>query len=62
MTTEITTIEAFLQFLGNLVEAVMTWLGNLVDFVMDKPLILVPMLIFFIVGGVVGIVHRITRG
>lgn len=52
----------FITFLGSLVTAVLDWLGELITFIMDKPLILIPMLIFFIVGGVIGLMNRLVRG
>ena len=52
----------FLTFLGSLISAALGWVGYLVDYIKDEPLILIPMLVFFIFGGVVGIVNRLIRG
>lgn len=49
-------------FLGSLVTAAIGWIGQVITFIKDEPLILVPMLVFFIVGGVIGLVNRLIRG
>ena len=60
MTTEALT--NFLGTLGDIVTAVISWLGSMLTFITSNPVILVPMLMFFVVGGVVGILMRIMRG
>lgn len=60
MTTEALT--AFLGTLGDIVTAVISWLGSMLTFITSNPVILVPLLMFFVVGGVVGILMRIMRG
>lgn len=55
-------IQTFLGTLGDIVTAVIGWLGDMLAFVIDNPVILVPLLMFFVVGGVVGILMRILRG
>lgn len=52
----------FVTFLGTLVTAALGWIGDVVSFIMEQPLILVPMLVFFIVGGAIGLVNRLIRG
>lgn len=60
MTTE--ALQNFLSTLGSIVTAVIGWLGSMLDFITSNPVILVPLLMFFVVGGVVGILMRIMRG
>lgn len=60
MTTEALT--TFLGTLGDIVTAVISWLGSMLNFITSNPVILVPLLMFFVVGGVVGILMRIMRG
>lgn len=57
-----TTVSGFLTELGNIVTMVISWLGEMLTFVTANPVILVPLLMFFVVGGVVGILMRILRG
>lgn len=57
-----TAIQSFLSTCGEIVTAVIDWLGDMLAFVVGNPVILVPLLMFFIVGGVVGILMRILRG
>lgn len=56
------TVTGFLTELGNIVTEVIGWLGEMLTFVTGNPVILVPLLMFFVVGGVVGILMRILRG
>lgn len=56
------TAATFLSFLGTLVTAVIGWMGEVLTFITDNPVILVPMLVFFITGGVVALVQRVMRG
>lgn len=56
------TVTGFLTELGNIVTEVISWLGKMLTFVTGNPVILVPLLMFFVVGGVVGILMRILRG
>ena len=56
------TVTGFLTELGNIVTEVIGWLGEMLAFVTGNPVILVPLLMFFVVGGVVGILMRILRG
>ena len=51
-----------LTFLGSLVTAALAWIGEVVEFIVSQPLILVPMMVFFIVGGTIGLVNRLIRG
>ena len=56
------TVTGFLTELGNIVTEVIGWLGEMLTFVTGNPVILVPLLMSFVVGGVVGILMRILRG
>lgn len=51
-----------ITFLGSLVTAALQWIGELLTFIVGQPIILIPMMVFFIVGGCVGIVNRLIRG
>ena len=51
-----------ITFLGSLVTAAISWMGSVVDFIKDQPLILIPLMVFFIVGGAIGLVNRLIRG
>ena len=51
-----------ITFLGSLVTAALTWIGDVLEFIISQPLILIPMMVFFIVGGTIGLVNRLIRG
>ena len=51
-----------INFLGSLVTAVVGWMGSIIDFIVSQPLILVPLMVFFIAGGTIGLVNRLIRG
>lgn len=51
-----------ITFLGSLVTAALEWIGEVVSFIVNQPLILIPMMVFFIVGGTIGLVNRLIRG
>lgn len=51
-----------ITFLGSLVTAAIGWMGSVIEFIVSQPLILVPMMVFFIVGGAIGLVNRLIRG
>lgn len=51
-----------ITFLGSLVTAAIDWMGSVIDFIVSQPLILVPLMVFFIVGGTIGLVNRLIRG
>lgn len=51
-----------ITFLGSLVTAAIEWMGSVIDFIVSQPLILVPLMVFFIVGGTIGLVNRLIRG
>lgn len=51
-----------ITFLGSLVTATVEWMGNIIDFIVSQPLILVPLMVFFIAGGTIGLVNRLIRG
>lgn len=56
------TLTSFLTSLGDIVTAVFGWCGDAIDFIMANPIIYVPLLGFFVVGGAVGILMRVMRG
>lgn len=51
-----------ITFFGSLVTAVVDWMGSMIDFIISQPLILVPLMVFFIAGGTIGLVNRCIRG
>ena len=55
-------MSAFLTDLGSMLTAAIGWMGDLLEFVTGNPVILVPLLVFFVTGGVIGLVMRILRG
>ena len=59
---EPTAITTFLGTLGTIVTAVIGFLGDMLDFIVGNPVILVPMLMFFVTGGVIGLITRVMRG
>lgn len=56
------TVSNVLTALGTVVTEVISWLTEMLGFITGNPIILVPLLMFFVVGGVVGILMRIMRG
>ena len=56
------TVANVLTALGTVVTEVISWLSEMLGFITGNPVILVPLLMFFVVGGVVGILMRIMRG
>lgn len=56
------TANTVITFFGTLVTSVISWMGNVVSFIAEQPLILIPMMTFFIAGGVIGLVNRLIRG
>ena len=59
---EVNSLSAFLTDLGSMLTAAIGWMGDLLEFVTGNPVILVPLLVFFVTGGVIGLVMRILRG
>ena len=57
-----TTVAGFLTTLGDILTSVITWLGQMLTFITANPVILVPMLMFFVTGGVIGLITRVMRG
>ena len=57
--TEYSTV---LEFFTGLISGAINWCGSVIDFIVGQPLILVPMLVFFIAGGTIGLVNRLIRG
>lgn len=51
-----------ITFFGSLVTGAVAWMGSILDFIVSQPLILVPLMVFFIAGGTVGLVNRCIRG
>lgn len=57
------TISAFCNAVTTIVWTVVdSWMSMVVEFICSKPLILVPFVCFFFVGGVVALVNRLLRG
>lgn len=52
----------FLPTVTSAVSATLGWMGSVVDFIKDEPLILLPIIAFFFVGGAIGLVNRLIRG
>ena len=59
---EPTVLQSFLGSLTLIFSSAVSWMGNLLSFVTSNPVILVPILVFFVSGGVIGLVMRILRG
>ena len=53
-----TGVAGVLEFFGDLVTEVIGWGTQIITWFIDQPLLLVPIFIFFIVGGTIGIVRR----
>ena len=53
--TEVATVVAFF---GTLVTAVLSWGAEVISWMIANPLLLVPVFVFFIAGGAIGIVQR----
>lgn len=53
---------AFVTFLGSLVTAGISWLTQIVAFIQANALILVPLFVFFICGGSIGLIMRLVKG
>ena len=53
-----TTIAGTITFFGSLVTATLSWGTEIIAWMMDNPLLLVPIFVFFITGGAIGIVRR----
>lgn len=60
--TTLDTLATFLESMGSIVTSVFTWIGSALNFVIQHPIVYVPLLGFFIVGGAVGILMRVMRG
>lgn len=58
----VTTIPDFLSTLTEILTKVIAWMGQMLSFITDNPIILVPMLMFFVAGGVIGLIMRVLRG
>lgn len=56
------TATSVITFFGELITAAIGWIGQVLDFVVGEPLILVPMMVFFLGGGTIGLFLRIFRG
>ena len=62
MENGLTTVANVLTTLGDVITAVIGWMGDVLTFIVENPVILVPMLIFFVTGGVIGLITRLMRG
>lgn len=56
------TVANVITTLGEVVTGVIGWMGQVLDFITTNPVILVPMLMFFVTGGVIGLITRLMRG
>ena len=57
-----TVLQSFLGSLTEIFSSAVSWMAELLTFVTSHPVILVPILVFFVSGGVIGLVMRILRG
>lgn len=56
------TVTSVLSVLESILTSVITWMGSMLTFITSNPIILVPMLMFFVAGGVIGLIMRVLRG
>lgn len=47
--------------MGEMVTNAIIWMGDLLEFIIAQPYILVPMLLFFVAGGVIGLLTRLWK-
>lgn len=55
-------LATFLENLGTIISSAIGWMGQILDFILAEPVIFVPMLVFFILGGCAAVLLRIMRG
>lgn len=56
------TVANVLSTLGQMVTSVVDWLGDVLTFITTNPVVIVPALMFFVVGGCIGLIKRVMRG
>lgn len=47
--------------MSEMVTNAIAWMGDLIEFIIGQPYILVPMLLFWVAGGVIGILTRLWK-
>ena len=52
------TVDTFITTVTSLITAAIGWMGSVVDMIMSTPLFLVPLIVFFFIGGAIGLVRR----
>lgn len=57
-----TSVENVLAFFGQLVTWITSNGSTIVQFITNNAIILVPMFLFFVIGGTIGLVKRLIRG
>ena len=55
------TTTAIWTVLGEMVTNTITWMGDLLEFIIGQPYVLIPMLVFFIGGGTIGLLTRLWK-
>lgn len=60
--TGVSTVTQILSVFKEILTAVIEWMGSMLTFITSNPIILVPMLMFFVAGGVIGLIMRVLRG
>ena len=58
---QVSTVSDILSMLKTVLTSVIEWMGSMLNFFTSNPIILVPMLMFFVAGGVIGLVTRVFR-
>lgn len=56
-----TSVADILAVLKTILTSCIEWMGSMLTFFTSNPIILVPMLMFFVTGGVIGLVMRVFR-
>ena len=56
------TVTEILGVFREILTSVIAWMGQMLTFITSNPVILVPLLMFFVVGGVIGLIMRVLRG
>lgn len=58
---EVSTTTSILELFSTIISSCIEWMTEMLSFFTSNPVILIPMLLFFIVGGVIGLVLRVLR-
>lgn len=56
------TIADFLTFLHSLVDWITASGSTIVQFITNNAIVIVPMFLFFVIGGTIGLVKRLIKG